>query len=141
MSYDLGDPQGFGPMAALAGAVVAGVARRATILPLLKRAFGSSARTYVSGWVIAAVLVAATALLESIYLSGDTWQYLPTFLLGYFLFITWTVVGAVVGVASLLRSRLPVVEPIVHVLLGGAIGIALALWIWLAAFGIPMGAT
>ena len=108
---------------------------------LLKRAFGSSTRTWFSGWAIAAVLVAATALLEAIYLSGDTWQYLATFLLGYFLFIAWTVAGAVVGIASVLRPKVPVIEPIVHALLGAAIGIALVLWIWLAGFGIPMGAT
>jgi hypothetical protein len=141
MSYDLGDPQTFGPMAALAGAAIAGLARRSALLPLLRRAFGSSTRTWFSGWIIAALLVGGTALLEAIYLSGDTWQYLATFLVGYFLFIVWTVAGAVVGVASLIRPHVPVVEPIVHALLGAAIGIGVALWIWLAAFGIPMGAT
>ena len=138
MVLDVGDPQTFLPMAALAGAAVAGIARRSTVLPLLRRAFGSSTSTWLSGWAVAAVIIGGTALLEAIYMDGDEWQYLATILIGYFVVAAWTIAGAVVGVASLLRRHVPAIEPIVHVLLAGAIGVAVALWIWFAAFGIPM---
>ena len=86
------------------------------------------------------MIIGGTALLEAIYLDGDEWQYLATILIGWIVVAAWTIAGAVVGVASLLRRRVPVLEPIVHVLLAGAIGVAVALWIWFAAFGIPMAA-
>jgi len=141
MSLDIGDPQGFGPMAALAGAAVAGAARHATVLPFLRRAIGSSVRTWVSGWLIGAVMVGTVGVLEAIYLGDDDWQYLATIMLGYVIVIAWSIAGAVVGVASLVRPKLPAIEPIVHSLLCAAVGVAVALWVWFVAFVIPMSAS
>lgn len=103
---------------------------------LLRRAFGSSTRTWVSGWVVAAALVAGTGLLEAVLMQDDMWQYVATFILGYVLVVAWAVAGAVVLVASLVRERLPKAEPIANGLLLGAIGVALVLWTWFAVTAV-----
>ena len=98
----------------------------------LRKAFGSSMRTWLSGWAIAALLVAGTWLLESIYLSDNTWQYLGTVVLAYAVVMAWLVAGAVVGLAALLRRHVPVVEPVVHGLMAAVLALAVLCWLWLA---------